>query len=288
MTPDDASLTETLKGVLDHSAMTARHVGALAQRAAAAELAALLAGLPRTGPPRLELSGFRVFSMFGQDGILQEIFRRIGVTNRRFVEFGAQTGLECNARLLLWLGWSGLWMEGGDRPSARLRQIYRTPLADGRLSFAQAFITAENINDLLRENGTTGEVDLLVIDVDGNDIHIFEAIEAISPRVVCIEYNASFPPPLDFVRPYEPHHVWDKTLNFGASLTAMQRVFGAKGYRLVGCDISGVDAFFVRDDLVGDRFHAPGDVGALYNPPRYHLGAGFPTGHKPPQTHPSL
>lgn len=286
MTDQHPELAALLSQLVDIAAPAAKHIGALAQRAAAAELDRALSAIPPSDPPRLELSGFKVFSMHGQDGILQEIFRRIGVTDRRFVEFGAQDGMQCNARLLLWTGWSGLWMEADARASIRLRETYRPTLDDGRLAFAEAFVTAENINQLLRDNGATGEIDLLVIDVDGNDIHLFEAIDAISPRVVCIEYNASFPPPIDFVQPYDPARIWDKTLNFGASLTAMQRVFSAKGYQLVGTDIGGADAFFVREDLLAGRFHAPGDAATLFNPPRYALGPGFPTGHKPPRCAP--
>lgn len=273
---------ELLQKALEVVPLAAKHIGALAQRAYAAELDRALGALPKSDPPRLELSGFKVFSMHGQDGVLQEIFRRIGTTNKRFVEFGAQDGLQCNARLLFWTGWTGLWIEAGELNAERLRSTYQPALEDGRLKFAEAFVTSENINDLLRENSASGEIDLLVIDVDGNDIHIFEAIDAVLPRVVCIEYNGSFPPPIDFVRPYDPAHVWDKSLYYGASLAAMQRVFSKKGYQLVGTDICGADAFFVRGDLIDDRFHAPGDVATLYNPPRYGLGPGFPIGHKAP------
>jgi hypothetical protein len=98
--------------------------------------------------------------------------------------------------------------------------------------------------------------------------------------VIVIEFNGSFPPPIEWIMPY--NHPTPGGMCFGASLASMVRMFSEKGYELVGTDICGVNAFFVRKDLVADRFAQVSDVSALYNPPRYGLGAGFPTGHHEP------
>jgi len=100
-------------------------------------------------------------------------------------------------------------------------------------------------------------MDLLSIDIDGNDIHVLDAIDVIRPRVVVIEYNGKFPPPMNVVQRYNPEHRWKGTDYGGSSLLAITKIAGRKGYSLVGCGIAGVNAFFVRDDLLGDKFQAP-------------------------------
>ena len=124
------------------------------------------------------------------------------------------------------------------------------------------------------------ELDLLSIDIDGNDYHLLRAFTAVRPRVIVIEYNAKFPPPMDLVMPYDPAHRWNGTDYFGASLVALANLAARRGYRLVGTNITGANAFFVRDDLAGAHF-APADAGALYNPPRYWLSSAWAAGHPP-------
>ena len=121
-----------------------------------------------------------------------------------------------------------------------------------------------------RQGGVSGEIDLLSIDIDNNDYWVWKAITRINPRVVVIEYNATLRPPMSLVVPYEPERTWDGATNyFGASLEAFVRLGRSKGYRLVGCSISGVNAFFVRDDIAGDHFFDPATAEELYEPPRY-------------------
>jgi hypothetical protein len=234
-------------------------------------------------PLRLERCAFKVFSQNGEDGIVQEIFRRIGTGNKRFIELGVHDGLECNTHFLLYSGWTGLWIEGNESAAARIRDIFACPLADGSLGFEQSFITAENIDATISRTRFTGEIDLLSIDVDGNDYYICSAITAVSPRVIIAEYNASFPPPIEWIKPYEPTYVWDGSVYFGASLAAYAKMLGKKGFTLVGTDLCGVNAFFVRNDLV-KGFAEAGDIAALYNPPRFFLRTGYPSGHPFPDT----
>ena len=127
----------------------------------------------------------RVYSQNGEDGILLYIFSQIGVTNHTFVEVGASDGIECNtANLSLNFGWSGLLLEGDPAAIARGTAIYRDKLggAADRIQFKQAFVNAENINDLISGAGIDGEIDLLTIDIDGNDYWIWNAISVIQPR----------------------------------------------------------------------------------------------------------
>jgi hypothetical protein len=230
-------------------------------------------------PKRLERHGFKVYSQYDEDGIIAEIFRRIGTTDRKFVEFGCGDGREnCTAFLLL-QGWSGLWMDGSDRNVQHARRLWREH--SHRLTVRQAFVTPDNINALLAEGGLTGEIDLLVIDVDGNDYHIMNAVDVVRPRVVCAEYNAKFPPPVDWILPRNDKHVWDGSDQFSASLSAYTQLMVRKGYELVGCTLAGVNAFFVRRELVEERFARPASPEALYQPARHYLAAGYVSGHPP-------
>jgi hypothetical protein len=124
----------------------------------------------------------------------------------------------------------------------------------------------------------TGEVDVLGIDIDYNDYWVWKAIEVIKPRLVIIEYNASLRPPLSLVVPYKPDHTWTGGNFFGASLEALVRLGRAKGYRMVGCCFAGVNAFFVREDLCGDRFLEPATAEEHYEPERYFTRV-MPSGH---------
>jgi hypothetical protein len=254
---------------------------ALHKNACETQIRELLREARYADPLRLEHYAFKVFSEHGEDGIVQEIFRRIGTTNKRFVEFGVNDGLECNTHFLLYSGWRGLWIECDETAAAKIRRVFAHPMKEGSLKLEQGLVTAENINAIIANGQFAGEIDLLSIDIDGNDYHVCRAITAVMPRVIVAEYNASFPPPLEWVKPYEPAHVWDGSVYFGASLAAYVHMLVRKGFTLVGTDLCGVNAFFVRNDIVGEWFAEAGEVPALYNPPRYSLGAGYPSGHPP-------
>jgi hypothetical protein len=228
---------------------------------------------------RLEPSGFKVYSQNDEDGMIQEIFRRIGTQNQMFVEFGVENGLENNTLKLLLEGWRGLWIECNAESVVAIRHRFSDVLADNRLAIRDAFITAENINKLIG-GWHKGEIDLLSIDIDGNDFYIWQAINVITPRVVVIECNSKFPPPISIVQEYNPHHVSRGTDYFGASLEALTRLGARLDYSLVGTNLQAANAFFVRNDLVDDKFQAPFSAENHYNNKAfvwpYHPGSGHP------------
>jgi hypothetical protein len=227
-------------------------------------------GKPRYAEPkRLLRSGFKLYSQNDEDGILEEIFRRIGHGDGRFVEFGVQNGFECNSAKLLIEGWQGLWIELNAQSAARIREHFHSFIAAGSLMFRHERVTAENIDALLVQTGFTGDIDFLSIDIDFNDYWVWKAVEAARPRVVSIEYNASLRPPLSLVVPYSSDSAWNGGNYFGASLEALVRLAAKKGYRIVGCCFAGVNAFFVREDLCGDLFLDPATSEEHYEPPRY-------------------
>jgi hypothetical protein len=231
-------------------------------------------------PKRLLRYGFKCYSQCDEDGIIQEIFRRIGIAHRTFIEFGVQNGAECNTAMLLLGGWRGLWIEQSAADVAQIRRTLAGFIEERRLKLLEGRVTAENINKLFEQAGFVGEIDLLSIDIDYNDYWVWKAIEIVKPRVVVIEYNATLRPPLSLVVPYAPAANWNGSSYFGASLEALARLGGGKGYRLVGCSISGVNAFFVRDDLCGDHFLEPATAEEHYEPARYFFSAMI-AGHPP-------
>jgi hypothetical protein len=190
----------------------------------------------------------RVFSQNGEDGIIKEILRRIGVKHGFFVEIGVEDGSECNcARLVREESWSGVFLEAMPDLWARLKENYR---AFPGVRSKHAGVTSRNIEQLLAAHDVPDDFDLLSIDIDGNDYWVWQAVERWQPRVVVIEYNANFPPPTKWVMEENHDHRWDGTNYYGASLTSLVQLGRQKGYTLVGTDSRGINAFFVRSELV--------------------------------------
>lgn len=196
----------------------------------------------------LTTSELKVFSQNGEDGVIAEIFRRVGSTNRHFVEFGVGTGVEGNCVFLAdVMVWHGLFIEGSERLYPDLEHKYRnTPGVTTR----EAMVTAENIESLLGAAGVPSDPDVLSIDIDGNDYWVWNAIVGFRPRLVIVEYNGALPPEATLVQPYRPGSAWAATDYFGASLGALERLGAEKGYSLVHTELSGTNAFFLREDLL--------------------------------------
>lgn len=219
----------------------------------------------------LEQYGYKVYSQNDEDGIIQEIFKRIGVTSRTFIEFGVQDGLESNCHYLLHQGWHGLWLEADEDDVEQIYSKFYPVIRTGQLLCEPVFITRENINGQIEKQGFGGEIDLLSIDVDGNDYYIWEAIDVVSPRVVIIEYNGKFPPDCEWKMAYHAGHQWDESDWQGASLKALELLGRRKGYQLAGTNLVGANAFFVRKDLAAGKFYEPADAESLYNPLRLNI-----------------
>ena len=215
---------------------------------------------PELGTPDLNRHEARILSQNGEDGVLLHLFSRVGTGDRRFVEFGVEDGRECNAAALaIHFGWSGLLMEGSPDDVERARRFYRGRAGD-RVRVRACWVTAENIDSFLVEEGFGGELDLLSIDVDGNDYWIWRAVCSVRPRVVVVEYNASLGPEEALTVPYDPDFdhraAHPSQMYHGASLAALEKLGREKGYDLVGCESAGVNAFFVRGDLAEGRVEA--------------------------------
>ena len=202
---------------------------------------------------------FKVFSQWGEDGVLQRLTSAIEIPEKTFIEFGVQDFFESNCRFLMMKdNWRGFVIDGSAANIDRLRQSYFYWKYE--ISAVDAFITRENINEFLAKSGFGPDLGILSVDIDGNDYHVLEAIEAFSPRILICEYNALFGPSRRITVPYDAdfdrtskHH---SNLYYGASLGAIVSLANRKGYALVGTNSAGNNAFFVRNDLMISQFPA--------------------------------
>ena len=225
-------------------------------------------------------AGQKYFSQNDEDGITLEILRRIGLESGTFVEFGAGDGLENTSLILLMRGWKGVWL-GADTLRISI------PPDSPKLRHSNAWITAENCGALVASElaalGAQG-CDFLSIDLDGNDLHIAEKVLAggMRPAVIVVEYNAKFPPPIRWSIRYDPKHQWKGDDYQGASLQSFADLFGNAGYRLVACNITGVNAYFVRNDFAAAFADVPSDIATLFQPADYNwfVGQGHPASPK--------
>ena len=225
-------------------------------------------------------SGFKVFSQQDEDGILEEIFKRIDTKTKKFIEIGIETGDECNSTYLLHKGWNGLWIEGNIDFKQKIDRVFSKYLKkDLKTIFCK--VNPTNINsELLNFFILNQEVDLLSIDIGTHTYHTLENINCINPRVIVTEYNAKYGPSLEWKSKYDENSTWDGTDNYGASLKSFEKMLGKKKYKLVACNISGVNAFFVRDDLIKDQFENNFSSEHHFNEGRYWLKAAFEKDYK--------
>ncbi|HVG23371.1 MAG TPA: hypothetical protein VND45_04395 [Thermoanaerobaculia bacterium] len=203
--------------------------------------------------------GINLYSETDEDGILLYIFSVIGMRSRVVVDIGAAGIHGSNtANLLTNHGFNGLLLDGNGDGIEIIREYYATH-NDTKYQppvCKQAMITRDNVNEIITSNGISGEIDLLCIDIDGNDYWIWDAINAVTPSVVLIEYQDILGPDRSWVIPYKPdfdfsaYDVNREHRNYvGASLRAMSKLAAKKGYRLVGTNRGGWNAFFVRNGL---------------------------------------
>jgi len=216
----------------------------------------------------------RRFSQNGEDGIIAETCRRVGIGRGYFVEIGAADGNENCTRALAEDGWTGLWIEGDARKASKARTLMETR----PVCVTDAFVTRENITDLLRDGRVPAQFDLLVVDIDGNDWWVLdEILGRHAPTVVALEYNPAMGL-RHWVKPYDASHTWGGDRWYGASLASYADLLRGHGLTLVGTDPNGVNAFFVADRFA-DRFPEPGNLRAHFSESAHLLPFGHPWRH---------
>ncbi|MDB4046189.1 hypothetical protein N9501_08265 [Amylibacter sp.] len=225
--------------------------------------------------------GYASFSQYDEDGIIEEIFKRIGFDTRQFCEIGVGgiENLENNTIQLLMKGWTGVWLEASNKNCNEITlYLEQNKGIREQLTLIEGFVTPKNINETVKKNNLD-KVDLLSIDIDSFDYYVLESFQNLCARCVVLEYNAKFPPSVDWVVSLDDKSVSGKTSNFGASLAAYRRLMKEKNYELVGCGLTGANAYFVRSDLAQKNlFHLNKPTEFYYEPPRYHLAWGLRKG----------
>ena len=207
-------------------------------------------------PPNTDFRkvGFKVFSQWDEDGIIQYLVSKIPIGEKTFIEFGVESYEESNTRFLLLNDhWQGLVLDAS-APDIRYIQTDRI-YWEFDLQAKCAWITRDNINSLLEEAGFGSDVGLLSIDVDGNDYWIWEAVESVRPRIVIVEYSSIFglePISIPYKQDFDRTAAHYSTAYFGCSLAALSHLAKKKGYLLLGSNVWGHNAFFVRSDVAGD------------------------------------
>lgn len=203
-------------------------------------------------PENWDEIGFSVFSQSNEDGLIQYLINHIDIPNKTFVEFGVENYLESNTRfLLLHNNWSGLIMDGSKE---NMEYVKRDDICwKHDLEAVSAFITKDNINDLISSRGFDEEVGILSVDIDGNDYWVWDAINCIRPYIVICEFNPIFGSNTTVSIPYKPDFyrldVHFSGLYWGASLGAYVQLGKKKGYKLVCINQLGHNVFFVREDI---------------------------------------
>lgn len=216
--------------------------------------------------PSFKDIGFQEHSGTDEDGILLFLFAVLGIKNRVLVDVGCATPVGSNsANLILNHQWWGLLLDGSDVGIDATKALYAaTPsVRNCPPVVKKAFVTVENINQLITDSGIDGEIDLLSIDIDGIDYWLWDAIDVVNPRVVVVEYQTALGAEESLTVPYKADFSRDDyTINSdpseivyaGASLAAFNKLAKKKGYSLVACNSQEFNAFFVRDDVNNNVF----------------------------------
>lgn len=249
----------------------------IAQSTLRGEQSRILREIRQRTPDSPALHGAKAYSQCDEDGIIAAIFDRIGPRSRTFLEIGCGNGLENNTHALLLCGWSGMWVDANTRNI----QYIRDHLPEStRLTVHQVYVDRHNAADLATSAAQMDEgnsLDFLSVDIDGDDLGVLLAIlQSEQPRVICVEYNAKFPPPMEVA--VGGASTWSGDDYHGASLTSIAYALGACGYMPVCCNTSGANVFFVCE---ADSAHfSKYPLSAIFRPSCYELGS-IKSGHAP-------
>ena len=200
---------------------------------------------------------FKIFSQWGDDGIIQYLIKNVAIETETFIEFGVENYEESNTKFLMMNdNWSGFVMDGSYKAMNYLKNqswYWKYSLINKAV-----FIDKDNINNLLASTGFSN-IGLLHIDIDGNDYHILTEIDLskLNPSIIIMEYNCVFGKDRFITVPYDKNFIRTKAhysnLFFGASLPAFDYALSKNGYSLIGCNLAGNNAYFVRNDLLNEK-----------------------------------
>jgi len=236
--------------------------------------------LLQRGIPSYILDGYRIYSQNDEDGIIYSIFNDIGLDNKFFIEIGIGNGIENNTHSLLLQDWKGIWIDSNTNNLKKIDEIIK----NDNLIIENKRITSENINEtiqsLTKDLIKTKDIDFLTIDIDSFDVFCIEKLTAVKPKLICIEYNAKFPPPIEMSINQNKNFIWDHDDYNGASLSFINSKLVNKGYKLISTNITGNNAFFVLSKYYDKCKTKDQSIDDLYMPANYNLFNYFEA-HKP-------
>ena len=205
---------------------------------------------------RLSDYEWKIFSQWGEDGIIDFLVSEVSITNKTFIEFGIDNFSESNCRYLLMKSdWNGFVIDGSKKNIDKLKSSNYFWKYD--LQALATFIDIDNINEILKKSGFEKDLGILSVDIDGNDYHVLNKIDFFDPRIIICEFNPLFGNKRKITVPYDPKFLRTKNhhsnLYFGASINALISLLSNKNYTLIGTGMQGGNAFFVKNLLMTDR-----------------------------------
>ena len=233
----------------------------------------------KKNPKSLITHGYKVFSQQDEDGIIEEILSRVKDSTNTFIEIGLEDGNECNTANLLFQEWDGLWIESNLKHVETIKKNFKSFIGT-KLYVVHKKVTPSNINEVIAQNIKFNNVGVLSVDIGVHTFHVLEKISVIHPKVVVVEYNAKYGPKIDWKINYDEELTWDGSDYYGASLKAFEIMMREKGYLLVACNITGVNAFFISKDLMNDKFVENYSSEFHFTEGRYWLKKAFDKNYK--------
>ena len=201
-------------------------------------------------PRRILAQRFRVSSQNEEDGLTLALINLAGTTNRRFLDLGAGANGGNTGFLAETCGWTGLMTDGRAKCTVQLAARF----ARHGVHAERVWLTCDNVNQVVRDHRLNGEIDLLSLDLDGNEYWVWRALDACSPRIVLLAFNPAFGADRAVSVPYDP--ALDRSAIterpqwfYGASLAAFEKLGREKGFRLVMVEPKGVHAYLLRNDV---------------------------------------
>ena len=199
---------------------------------------------------------WKIFSQWGEDGIIDFLVSEVSIVNKTFIEFGVENFSESNCRYLLMKSdWNGFVIDSSQKNIKKLKNSYYFWKYD--LQTFVAFIDINNINELLIKSGFERDLGILSIDIDGNDYHILNKIDCFDPRIIICEFNPLFGNDRKITVPYDPKFYRTRkhysNLYWGASINALRSLLTKQDYTLVGTGMQGGNAYFIKNSLMTDR-----------------------------------
>ena len=201
----------------------------------------------------LEEVDFKIFSQFGEDGIIDFLLYRLNIIKPKFLEIGIGDYRECNTRYIYEKNsCKGMVIDRNKNLKKKVSKVVK--LWRGDLTIIEEEVTSKNILDIINKNNFDKNLDLLSLDIDGNDYWVLKALPEKFSKIAVLEYNALFGPNLEITTPntknFDRAKYHYSHLCYGASLKAHIKLMKKKKFIFIGTNLACNNAFFINEDHV--------------------------------------